>query len=181
LHLKLEPNPIANAFDSVSAPQTSLEKLLTMFGPSFCKLSSGNKATIFSSWAGTLVGSSSLRANRKEIRKAATARHSFSRRTVAQLAAVLQKDWTPQWSSLVAIQPAVPSHLSSASMRARQRARVLRILARHLGKDQPFYALQSQGLDVQRAAAYSRPEDMAAHYLKENARDSTTWTVLHRW
>jgi amino acid adenylation domain-containing protein len=39
-------------------------------------------------------------------------------------------------------------------------------LARHLGDDQPFYGVQSQGLDGQRPP-HKRVEDMAAHYIKE--------------
>ncbi len=39
-------------------------------------------------------------------------------------------------------------------------------LARHLGSDRPFYALQPQGLDGS-AAPHTRVEDMAAHYLEE--------------
>jgi amino acid adenylation domain-containing protein len=39
-------------------------------------------------------------------------------------------------------------------------------LARHLGADQPFYGLQSAGLDSSRPP-HTRVEDMAAHYIKE--------------
>jgi thioesterase domain-containing protein len=39
-------------------------------------------------------------------------------------------------------------------------------LARHLGSEQPFYGLQSAGLDGSRAP-HTRVEDMAAHYIKE--------------
>ena len=39
-------------------------------------------------------------------------------------------------------------------------------LARHLGADQPFYGLQSAGLDGSRPP-HTRVEDMAAHYIKE--------------
>jgi thioesterase domain-containing protein len=39
-------------------------------------------------------------------------------------------------------------------------------LARHLGTDQPFYGLQSRGLDG-RHAPHARIEDMAADYVRE--------------
>jgi oxalate---CoA ligase len=42
----------------------------------------------------------------------------------------------------------------------------MRGLARHLGEEQPFYAIQSVGLDGRRAPL-SRIEDMAAHYIAE--------------
>jgi thioesterase domain-containing protein len=41
-----------------------------------------------------------------------------------------------------------------------------RDLARHLGSDQPFYALQPQGLDG-RQPPHSRIEEMAAYYIEE--------------
>src|SRR5207245_2259140 len=41
-----------------------------------------------------------------------------------------------------------------------------RSLARHLGPDQPFYALQARGLDGKQAGL-ARVEAMAAHYLEE--------------
>lgn len=41
-----------------------------------------------------------------------------------------------------------------------------RDLAHHLGPDQPFYALQAQGVDGNREP-YERIEDMAAHYVNE--------------
>jgi aspartate racemase len=42
----------------------------------------------------------------------------------------------------------------------------LRDLARHLGKDQPFYALQSQGLNGKEVPP-SRTEEMARYYIEE--------------
>jgi amino acid adenylation domain-containing protein len=90
----------------------------------------------------------------------------FQAPTVGQLAAVIQKDWTPEWSSLVEIQSAgfkTPFFCVHALG-----GNVLEYydLARHLGEDQPFYGLQSQGLDGKRPP-HTRVEDMAAHYIKE--------------
>jgi len=39
-------------------------------------------------------------------------------------------------------------------------------LAQHLGSDQPFYALQAQGLNAN-YPCHTRAEEMAAHYVKE--------------
>jgi thioesterase domain-containing protein/acyl carrier protein len=100
----------------------------------------------------------------------------FKAPTVAQLAAViekgLQRDWTPAWSALVAINPVEPAQQSSAKppffcVHALG-GNVLEYydLARHLGSDQPFYGLQAVGLDGSRAP-HTRVEDMAAHYIKE--------------
>lgn len=90
----------------------------------------------------------------------------FQAPTVAQLAAVIQKDWTSDWSSLVEIQPAgsKPAFFCVHALGGN----VLEYydLARHLGADQPFYGLQSAGLDGKRPP-HTRVEDMAAHYIKE--------------
>lgn len=90
----------------------------------------------------------------------------FHAPTIAQLAAVLEKDSSPAWSSLVPIQPngtRAPFFCVHAVG-----GNVLEYydLARHLGTDQPFYGLQSRGLD-DRQAPHTCVEEMAAHYLKE--------------
>jgi len=45
----------------------------------------------------------------------------------------------------------------------------MRSFARHLGEEQPFYAIQSAGVDG-KASPLSRIEDMAAHYIDEMRR-----------
>jgi amino acid adenylation domain-containing protein len=95
----------------------------------------------------------------------------FQAPTVAQLAAVIQKDWTSEWSSLVAINPVERAQDISKPPFFCVHAlggNVLEYydLAKHLGADQPFYGLQSVGLDGS-GAPHTRVEDMAAHYIKE--------------
>jgi amino acid adenylation domain-containing protein len=90
----------------------------------------------------------------------------FQAPTIAQLAAMLEKDSSPAWSSLVPIQPhgiRAPFFCVHAVG-----GNVLEYydLARHLGTDQPFYGLQSRGLD-DKEAPHTRIEEMAAHYVKE--------------
>lgn len=90
----------------------------------------------------------------------------FQAPTVARLAAVIQNERTPGWSSLVPIQPAgtkPPFFCIHA-----KGGNVLEYydLARHLGADQPFYGLQALGLDPGREA-HTCIADMAAHYIKE--------------
>lgn len=90
----------------------------------------------------------------------------FQAPTIAQLAAMLEKDSSPAWSSLVPIQPdgTRPPFFCVHAVGGN----VLEYydLARHLGTEQPFYGLQSRGLDDQQAP-HSSIEEMAAHYLKE--------------
>ncbi|MBW4669172.1 MAG: amino acid adenylation domain-containing protein [Cyanomargarita calcarea GSE-NOS-MK-12-04C] len=81
------------------------------------------------------------------------------------LALVNQKKQSASWSSLVPIQPKgdKPPFFCIHAMGGN----VLSYyeLSRHLGDKQPFYGLQSQGLDGQ--IPNSVLEDMASHYLKE--------------
>jgi thioesterase domain-containing protein len=87
--------------------------------------------------------------------------------TVAQLAAALRKSgWREPWSSLVPIQPAGARTPFFCVHGLGGNVLNLSDLARRLGPDQPFYGLQSAGLDGERAP-YARCEEMAAHYLKE--------------
>ena len=91
----------------------------------------------------------------------------FQAPTIEQLSAIVrQKGWSPTWSSLVPIQ-------TRGSKRAffcvhGVGGNVLRFyaLAQHLGSDQPFYALQAQGLNAD-YPCHTRANDMAAHYVKE--------------
>jgi len=92
----------------------------------------------------------------------------FQAPTVAQLAAILQKKTAPSWSSLVAINSVAQSTRLPFFCVHAVGGNVLEYydLARRLGTDQPFYGLQSRGLDG-RQAPHTRIEDMAAHYIKE--------------
>jgi thioesterase domain-containing protein len=91
----------------------------------------------------------------------------FHAPTVDQLAGLIRRNgWCAQWKSLVAIQPGgfrpplfcVHAHDGNVLF--------WRDLARYLGPDQPFYALQPQGLDGEQPP-HSRIEEMAAHYINE--------------
>jgi acyl-CoA synthetase (AMP-forming)/AMP-acid ligase II/thioesterase domain-containing protein/NAD(P)-dependent dehydrogenase (short-subunit alcohol dehydrogenase family) len=91
----------------------------------------------------------------------------FQAPTVEQLAQILtQEDDSISWSSLVPIQPngsKLPFYCVHAGF-----GEVLGFdtLARHLGSDQPFYALRPVGLDGVREPL-NTVEEMAAHYLAE--------------
>ena len=96
----------------------------------------------------------------------------FDNRTVHQLASLIRKARTPVhteadgWSAVVSINSQgsrPPLYLISGLG-----GNVVNFaaLARHLGEDQPVYALQPQGLDGRRAF-FTRIEDMASYYLDE--------------
>jgi thioesterase domain-containing protein/acyl carrier protein len=91
----------------------------------------------------------------------------FQGPTVGQLASLLQDEgWTPSWSSLVAIQaggsrpPFYCVHAIGGNVLT------YADLSRHLGPEQPVYALQAQGLGGKNPP-HTRIEEMAAHYIKE--------------
>lgn len=91
----------------------------------------------------------------------------FQAPTVAQVAALLEsEDRSAAWSSLVPIQP-LGSRQPFFCVHA-VGGNVLEYydLARHLGPDQPFYGLQSRGLDGKQQP-HTRITEMAAHYIKE--------------
>ena len=91
----------------------------------------------------------------------------FQSPTVEQLANVL-REYQPSghWSSLVAIQPHGSKPPLFCIHAAGANVLIYRPLSRHLGEDQPVYALQAQGLDGQKPPL-RRVEDMAAHYIRE--------------
>ncbi len=93
----------------------------------------------------------------------------FQGATVAELAKLLSPaaDASSQWSPLVAIQPLKQPFFCLPG--AGGNVLYLHQLARHLGAEQPFYALQAVGLDGE-TAPDARIEDMAARYIKEIQR-----------
>jgi aspartate racemase len=91
----------------------------------------------------------------------------FQAPTVEQLCDILrQEGWKPRWVSLVPIQPkgARPAFFCVHGLGGH----VMRFgaLARHLGPDQPFYGLQSRGLDGKHPCD-ATVEQMAANYIEE--------------
>ncbi|HEX8558582.1 MAG TPA: amino acid adenylation domain-containing protein, partial [Pyrinomonadaceae bacterium] len=87
--------------------------------------------------------------------------------TIETLAGALrQNTWAERWPSLVNITPgdARPPIFFVHSVGGNVMSYVE--LARQLGPDQPFYALQSRGLDGAQAPL-TRVEEMAAHYIAE--------------
>jgi amino acid adenylation domain-containing protein len=90
----------------------------------------------------------------------------FQAPTVEQIANIFrQKEWSAPWSSLVAIQPEGSKPPLFAVHSGGGNVLNYRNLARYLGSDQPFYALQAQGLDGKQAP-HTLIKDIAAHYVK---------------
>ena len=91
----------------------------------------------------------------------------FDAPTIEELARILRREAPASgWSPLVAIQPAGSRPLFFCIHGAGGNVLIYRDLSRHLGPDQPFYGLQSQGLDGS-CAPLTSVEEMAAVYVKE--------------
>lgn len=91
----------------------------------------------------------------------------FQLSTIEELAQAIEDEgWSPDWSALVPIQPG-GSHPPLFGVHSWE-GHVLfyRDLAHHLGSDQPFYGLQSIGLDGTTPLLRS-VEEMAARYIRE--------------
>jgi amino acid adenylation domain-containing protein len=90
--------------------------------------------------------------------------------TVEQLAGLLrQEKWSSSWSSLVEIQPEGSRPPFFCVHGVGGNVVGFRDLALHLGADQPFYALQPQGLDGKRPCLTSTSQ-MAERYIQEIRR-----------
>jgi amino acid adenylation domain-containing protein len=91
----------------------------------------------------------------------------FQAPTVAEVAAILERDVrATTWSSLVPIQPAGSRPPFFCVHAVGGNVLEYYDLARHLGPDQPFYGLQSRGLDGKQPP-HTQITEMAAHYIKE--------------
>jgi len=90
----------------------------------------------------------------------------FEARTVEALARVVREPKPPAGSSVVALQPKGGRPPFFCIHGGGGNVVLYSDLARHLGDDQPFYGLQSQGLNGDRPLL-TRIEDMAALYINE--------------
>jgi amino acid adenylation domain-containing protein len=91
----------------------------------------------------------------------------FQAPTIEQMGRILRRGGdASSWSSLVPIQPEGVGDPFFCVHALGGNVLNYRLLSRHLGEQQRFYGLQSQGLDGKRAP-HARVEDMAAHYIAE--------------
>lgn len=168
LNRRALPAPVeANDRVVFAAPETQLEKSLAAIWADVLEVKAIDINDNFFDLGGHSLLAVRLFAQiEKKLGKRLPLATLFQAPTVAQLAAVILKDWTPEWSSLVPIQPAGSKPTFFCVHALGGNVLEYRELARQLGDDQPFYGLQSAGLDGKRSA-HTRVEDMAAHYLKE--------------
>ncbi|MFM7450744.1 MAG: amino acid adenylation domain-containing protein, partial [Leptolyngbyaceae cyanobacterium] len=98
----------------------------------------------------------------------------FQEGTIYKLSHLLaDSHWQGSWNSLVAIQPKGTRPPFFCVHGHGGQVLYFHQLAHCLGEDQPFYALQPQGLDGQQTTLH-RIEEMASHYLQEIRRIQPT-------
>lgn len=91
----------------------------------------------------------------------------FNSPTIEQLAKVIKDDgWSPPWKSLVAVKPGGSKLPFYCVPPAAGTALHYQPLIKYLSKDQPFYVLESIGLNG-REEPQTKLEEMATHYVKE--------------
>ena len=94
----------------------------------------------------------------------------FEAPTIAELAGLIRRDDpAPGWSALVPIQPAGSRPPFFCIHGGGGTLLIYRELSKHLGPDQPFFGLQSQGLDGE-LPILSTVEEMASLYVREIRR-----------
>jgi len=87
--------------------------------------------------------------------------------TIEQLSRIVaDENWAASWSPLVVLKEAGSNPPFFCIHGADGLVFMYRDLARHLGSDQPFYGLESQGLDGEKPF-HTCIEDMASLYIKE--------------
>lgn len=163
------PDPVLHnpkAVAAPSAPRTELEKLLLPIWSEVLGVPVGVTDNFFECGGHSLMAVRLFAQIEKRLGHHLPLATLFQAPTVAQLAAAIEGDSMHQRTSLVPIQTggANPTFFCVHGLGGH----VLEFydLARHLGPNQPFYGLQSQGLDGKQPLLTSIRE-MARHYIKE--------------
>jgi amino acid adenylation domain-containing protein len=149
-------------------PRDQIEERLTMLWTNVLQLKSiGVRDNFFELGGNSLLAARLFAQVANSFGKHLPLATLFLSPTIEQLANCLRdSDPSKTWSSLVAIQPEGSRPPLFCVHAAGANVLIYRPLSRHLGNDQPVYALQAQGLDG-RARPLTRVEDMAALYIKE--------------
>ena len=150
------------------APQDRLEEQLTTLWTNVLQLKSiGVRDNFFELGGHSLLAARLFAQIENRFGKHLPLATLFQSPTIEQLAKVLRDSGPSRaWSPLVPIQPEGSKPPLFCVHAAGANVLIYRPLARHLGNDQPVYALQAQGLDGQ-ARPLTRVEDMAALYIQE--------------
>jgi amino acid adenylation domain-containing protein len=160
--IRFNLKPVAAA----SAPPTDLEELLLPIWSEVLGVPVGVTDNFFECGGHSLMAVRLFAQIEKRLGHRLPLATLFRAPTVAQLAAVIEDDSTHQWTSLVPIQTAGANRPFFCVHGLGGHVLEFYDLARRLGPDQPFYGLQSQGLDGKQPL-HTSIREMAGHYVKE--------------
>jgi thioesterase domain-containing protein/acyl carrier protein len=148
------------------APRDALELQLTQIWQDVLKVHSvGVRDNFFELGGHSLVAITLMERIQQKFGKNLPLATLFQGATIEHLASVLrQQTDSPSWSTLVAIQPEGPKRPLFCVHPGATTVLAYIDLANYLGSEQPFYGLESLGLDEEQKP-YARIEDMAAHYI----------------
>ncbi|NEO29894.1 MAG: amino acid adenylation domain-containing protein [Symploca sp. SIO3C6] len=152
---------------SFIAPRDSLELQLAQIWSEILAVSPiGVRDNFFDLGGHSLTAVRLMAQIEKEFGKNLSLAHLFQGPTVEELGILLhQKTDTYSWSPLVAIQPQGNRPPFFCMPGSGGNVVYFHQLARHLGNDQPFYALQPPSLDGV-SEPFGRVEEIAAYYLQ---------------
>lgn len=162
--------------DVFVAPRTPTEKALADIWAELLNLEQIGIHDNFFDLGGDSILSTQFIARANQVNLEFTTKQLFEHQTIAQLAAVVEQDIPVQQiqglltpiqpdSPLVALQPHGSGRPIFFAHGLGGTVICYYQLARYLGSDQPFYALQSPGVDGEKEPL-TRIEDMAAEYIK---------------
>jgi len=154
--------------EEIVAPRTPLERRLTATWERVLGISPiGVTDNFFDLGATSLVAAQLFAQIEHELGNALPLGAVFRAPTIAELAELIERpDASSRWSSLVPIQPHGDRTPIFCVHGGAGTILHLEPLARRLGKEQPFYGLQSRGL-YGGAPPLRTVEEMASHYLSE--------------
>ena len=150
-----------------ASPRSGVEEMLTTIWQKVLGIEQiGVHDNFFESGGHSLIAVRLFALMEKECGKRLPLATLFQAPTVRQLAAILQTEGASSWSSLVPIQPGGSRPPFFCVHAVGGNVLEYYDLARHLPSDQPFYGLQSRGLNG-KETPHERIDAMAAHYIKE--------------
>jgi thioesterase domain-containing protein/aryl carrier-like protein len=150
----------------MTAPQTALEKLLLPIWSDVLGTQISVHDNFFECGGHSLLAVRLFAQIEKHLGRRLPLATLFQAPTITQLAATLEPNQVHQWTSLVPIQTAGDNPPFFCVHGLGGNVLEFYDLARHLGIAQPFYGLQSQGLDGKQPL-HTSIKDMAHHYIRE--------------
>ena len=162
-----QPRTISNSKSAYQAPRTEAEEQLTEIWQEVLRVDRvGINDNFFDLGGDSFKAVTMFALIQERLGRDLGLATLFDAPTIAQLTRVMDRPMSGQWSCLVPIQPNGNKPALYCMHAAGGNVLFYKDLARHLGADQPLYALQAQGLSKIKPWQHS-VEEMAECYLGE--------------